>query len=112
MMINVPVNNIDSFAMQPLDINYDQSLDTLFLFETPQAPGISVDVKGEFYLRVDYLTHRAIGAEIENFQRVFLRKHSDIRPIWREYVRSLPDPPANLVAEFKARLFQILRAYL
>jgi uncharacterized protein YuzE len=66
--------------------HYDKRADTLYICreDYKDAPGASVDVEGEFWLRIDPKTNQVIGFEIEDFVSIFLQKNPELERVWRQ----------------------------
>ena len=65
-----------------LVISYNDAADTLYVhFFTRGEPAVSVDVNEFLYLRVDEITHRVVGLQIEGFLGYVVRKHPDWLPL-------------------------------
>ncbi|MBI3743652.1 MAG: DUF2283 domain-containing protein [Chloroflexi bacterium] len=62
--------------------SYDRPRDTLFIFVEPKRPAVSFDVAGELWIRFDPNTGDVLGFEIEDFEKVFLVKHPELRVGW------------------------------
>ena len=63
---------------QTSDSEYNKETDILFIYSKKKTPAISIDCDGEYWLRVEPRTGEILGIEIEDFKRVFLKKHPEI----------------------------------
>jgi uncharacterized protein YuzE len=66
--------------------SYDKQFDTFFVSQAKPIPAVSVDWDGEFWIRVTS-NGDIVGIEIENFEKVFLAKHPEVRATWKEFKR-------------------------
>jgi len=86
-------------APRELTVRYDRRGDTLHLETAAAGAAVSVDVEGEFWLRMIPATRRVVGIEIEDFQRGFLIRHPDVAALWRTppslLARVRPPAPAE-----------------
>lgn len=78
-----------------LVLSYNDAADTLYVhfFERGQ-PAVSVDVNEFLYLRVDEITHRVVGLQIEGYLAYVVRKH----PAWLS-LADLAGIPADEIAK-------------
>jgi hypothetical protein len=72
-------------------VEYNKRLDILTLQSDEQVPAVSYDCNGLFWLRVVPDTGEIIGVEIEDFERVFLKK-------FQEFHKSQRNRPESYVA--------------
>ena len=68
---------------------YHQEEDTLFIRPVRTVPCVSYDWDGEFWIRVKPDTGEISGIEIENFEKIFMKKefmkmYPEIRQTWRK----------------------------
>jgi hypothetical protein len=63
---------------------YDSRRDTFFLRPQKAKPATSFDWDGEFWIRLDPVSHEIVGLEIENFESVFLKKHPEVANVWKQ----------------------------
>jgi uncharacterized protein YuzE len=70
---------------------YDKKSDTLLIQAHNSRPAVSVDCDGKYWVRVDPQTGEILGIEIEQFRRVFLKKHADLFKRQTAYVRPITD---------------------
>ncbi len=56
------------------EISYDRVADILMIY-WDNAPAISMDYGGDFWLRINPQTNMPVGIEIENFKSHFLKKY-------------------------------------
>jgi uncharacterized protein YuzE len=73
------------------ETKYDKAEDILFLHSKDDRPAISVDCDGEFWVRIDPHNGEILGIEIEDFKRVFLKKHPELVKKNAAYVRPIFD---------------------
>src|SRR5574341_835590 len=78
------------FIDSPRSGRYDRKRDVLFIAisGTERSPAASIDIAGEFWLRVTPDTSEIVGIEIEDFRRIFLAKNPEIARIWRQAART------------------------
>lgn len=83
-----------------LVLSYNDAADTLYVhfFERGQ-PAVSVDVNEFLYLRVDEITHRVVGLQIEGYLIYVVRKH----PEWLS-LADLAGIPQPLIDEARATI--------
>lgn len=83
-----------------LVLSYNDAADTLYIhfFERGQ-PAVSVDVNEFLYLRVDEITHRVVGLQIEGYLIYVVRKH----PEWLS-LADLAGIPQQLIDEARATI--------
>ena len=62
--------------------SYDKGRDVLFIHDTPKRPAVSLDVAGYVWIRFDPETGEVVGAEIEDFEKVFLVKFPEMAVGW------------------------------
>ena len=79
-------NNILNFKAE-----YNKRRDILFIYSERDRPAVSIDCDGEYWVRVDPLNGEILGIEIEDFKRVFLKKHPEISKDDAAYVRPIAD---------------------
>lgn len=63
---------------------YHDDEDVLFLRPDTPQPATSFDLEGELWIRVNPETGEIVGLEIEDFERIFLKKHPEIAQAWAE----------------------------
>ena len=63
---------------------YYQDEDTLFIRPEKPRPATSIDWDGEIWVRVDIETGEIVGLEIDDFEKVFLKKHPDLASAWKD----------------------------
>ena len=80
------VNNILSFEAQ-----YNSKSDVFLMQSKEDRPAVSVDCDGEYWVRVDPETGEILGIEIEDFKRIFLKRHPTLLKQKTTYVRPLAD---------------------
>jgi hypothetical protein len=61
-----------------LVLSYNDAADTLYVsFFQRGQPAVSLDVNEFLYLRVDEITHRVVGLQIEGYLTYVVRKHPE-----------------------------------
>lgn len=68
---------LSGFFARGVRLDYDRSLDTLFLEQRPEAPAVSWESREGWVLRID-ADGEIVGIEIQNFRRLFLPKYPDV----------------------------------
>lgn len=63
---------------------YHNDEDVLFLRPDTPQPATSFDLEGELWIRVNPGTGEIVGLEIEDFEKIFLKKHPEIAQAWAE----------------------------
>ena len=99
----------DIFARSKLASLYDAKRVVLFIFATgasKRRPAIAIDVDGQFWIRQHPSTGEIDDVEIEDFERVFLDKHDQLRPAWQSAKKG-QDREANRL--FISQLTALLR---
>jgi uncharacterized protein YuzE len=90
---------------------YDKEDDVLFVSVGAPRAAISVDIDGEFWIRIDPVSGEVHGFEFEDFENVFLKRHPDVAVAWRELNKPKEvAPPAKaswitILLEFIAKAF-------
>ena len=67
---------------EKLQIIYDKLGDILIVHLGPSGPASSLDVDGEYWLRMNPASREVYGIEIEGFEAGYLRRHPDIAELW------------------------------
>lgn len=75
------------------DVTYDKRSDTWFACSKDNRPAVSVDWANEMWIRIDPKTGEIIGIEIENFAKIFLKRHPEISKSKSIYIK----PVAGMV---------------
>ena len=101
--INIDFNTIDN--LKHLLPSYDKKFDIFFILPVKSVPAVSVDWDGEFWIRVAS-NGEIVGIEVENFERVFLVKHTEVAAIWKEF------KPICLKNERKMRTPEVCESFL
>jgi hypothetical protein len=70
---------------------YNEKRDIFILYSEEERDAISMDCNGEFWVRVDPENGDILGLEIEDFERVFLKKHPEIKKEKTAYIRPIAD---------------------
>ena len=73
------------------DVNYDKTSDTLFVQSKEDRPAISIDCDGAYWIRIDPQTGEILGIEIENFKKLFIKKHAKAFNKIDTYARPVAD---------------------
>ena len=73
--------------------HYDKKTDTLLIQSKEARAAVSVDCDGEFWVRVDPKNGEILGIEVEDFKKVFLKKHAEMFKDDNLYVR----PVTNII---------------
>lgn len=68
--------------MLSYDCIYHDNEDVLFFCPANPKPATSFDWNGELWFRIDPQTEEIVGIEIENFEKVFIKKHPELAPVW------------------------------
>ena len=71
-------NNIKGYTF-----SFDRELDTLYWLSMPVETATSTDRDGVWY-RVNPETGKITGIEIEDFEKLFLKKHPELEPSWKQ----------------------------
>ncbi len=66
-----------------LRLDYDRKRDTLTVSVENPGPALSIDMGDGMWMRFVPATREVVGFEIEDYERVFLRKHPAIADAWR-----------------------------
>ncbi len=74
-------NNILKFKDE-----YNSKRDILLIYSEEDRPAVSIDCNGEYWIRVDPQNGEIVGIEIEDFKKVFLKKHPGITKMNTSYV--------------------------
>jgi uncharacterized protein YuzE len=91
--------NLDRFGIDwntgdnilDFDVFYDEKSDILSMQSKENRSAVSVDLSGEFWVRIDPQTGEIIGLEIEDFKNIFLKKHPEIAKSKNTYARPIAD---------------------
>lgn len=84
---DLPEAQMDRFESETdFVIAYDEEHDILSLLRASVAklPAVSLDVNGEFWLRMDPDTGEVFGVEIEDFEAYFVKQHPEVAQSWDE----------------------------
>lgn len=75
-----------SFTESELVGNYDRKRDVLYICQrsAQHEPAVSLDIDGDFWLRIDPKTGDVVGIEIEDFRTIFLEKFPEVAHIWKQ----------------------------
>ena len=89
-------------------MDYDAETDMLYVRRI-SAPAVSVSIDGELWLRVSPDSGEVYGFEIEAFEEDFLKRHHDLRTLWkplkdRGTFRGLPPEAVEMVRHIWALL--------
>lgn len=103
------VDNISSFISK-----YDKEADTLFIQPKEPLPAVSIDLDGDFWVRMNPDNGDIVGIEIEDYKELFSKKYSLLRghsvtsPIVKAFVIDLlklgpkPFSREDFIADLKA----------
>ena len=103
----------NAFIQADITGDYDRKRDVLYICKVSaeDKPAVSVDVSGEFWLRVDPETSEIVGIEIEDFKAIFLEKHPEVARPWHQAERGIrprperKSPVLTLIVEFLKEIF-------
>jgi uncharacterized protein YuzE len=70
---------------------YDAKLDVLYAHSKDNRPAVSIDCDGEFWIRVDSNTGEIFGIEIEDFKKIFLKKHPLAKKSEDAYIKPITE---------------------
>jgi hypothetical protein len=70
---------------------YNKKRDIFFAYSTEERDAVSIDCNGEFWVRIDPENGEILGIEIEDFKKVFLKKHPEIIQGKTSYIRPIAD---------------------
>jgi hypothetical protein len=85
-IVNRQENTIDFDTFDNIKgytFSFDRELDTLYWLSMPVQAATSIDRDGVWY-RVTPQTGKITGIEIEDFESVFLKKHPELEPSWKQ----------------------------
>lgn len=71
--------------------DYNEKRDIFIAYCEDEREVISIDCDGEFWVRIDPQNGEILGVEIEDFKRVFLKKHPQILKGKSSYIRPIAD---------------------
>ena len=83
-MMELPALKWNQEILGDFTHSYDKQRDTLFAYQSPKRPAVSLDVGGHLWIRFDPETSEVVGLEIENFEQVFLVKYPELRIGWEK----------------------------
>ncbi len=87
----------------------DRELDTLSWLSIPVQAATSIDQDGVWY-RVTPQTGKITGIEIEDFESVFLKKHPELEPSWKQVRKTIIKDKADAsTITFGSILFSFLQ---
>lgn len=66
-----------------LHFEYDKKRDTLTLSVENPGPAVSIDLGDGLWMRFVPATREVVGFEIEEYERIFLRRYPDLAASWR-----------------------------
>jgi hypothetical protein len=70
---------------------YNKKRDIFIAFSEEERDAVSINCKGEFWVRIDPQNGEILGLEIEDFKRIFLKKHPEIKTGKTTYIRPIAD---------------------
>jgi hypothetical protein len=66
--------------------SYDRKLDTLFIdLEAPKGPKATYYIEDGVNIVFDPMTNEVVGFHVDDWQLIFLRRHSNLRWSWYRY---------------------------
>ena len=74
----------ESMDLSKLDIEYDRQSDVFYFRLSAVHDWVAEDFNGEFFVLRDVETGNVVGFLVEDFEKVFLRKHPELENAWRE----------------------------
>ena len=93
-------------------LSYDGKWDVLFIREEPKQAAVSLPVGQDAWLRYNPQTLEIVGAEVEDFEKVFLVRHPNLKADWKQikpYVtKHRPSVGDDLVEQIAALIHQVL----
>jgi len=87
----IPINWETRGNILKFEVEYNEKRDLFFAYSTEERDAVSVDCHGEFWLRIDPQNGEILGIEIEDFKKIFLKKHPDICKGKSSYIRPIAD---------------------
>jgi len=107
----IDINTFDNCVN--FQISYDKELDTLYWSDKPVQPATSVDWDGELWFRVIPENGRITAIEIEDYERVFLKKHPELEPPWNQVKKKVANNKGDAsVSTFGSILFSFIKGWL
>jgi hypothetical protein len=99
-----------------LEAKYNRRSDTLLIRRSAslEKSALSLDVRGEYLLRVDPETYEVLGIEIEDFVNHFIPTHPEFRLALEQAHEKLSGKHAlqpSLVSYIVERLLELFRAH-
>jgi hypothetical protein len=83
--------NVKSFVPK-----YLTDVDTFILRPSGKSiPAVSIDIEGEWYLRINPDTGEIVGVEIEDFEKYFIKKYPEFGVIWKQAKKSVGKSNCN-----------------
>ena len=108
----IPVPKLESFNPAVAKSAYDSGGDILRVSCNVNKAATSVDLDGEVWLRIDPVNGDVLGFEIEDFEAVFLKKHPEVAPMWKEIKQLMKRKDAVQQRQlFIARLLKTLSTF-
>jgi len=86
-----PINWNTKKNVLQFDVHYNEKTDTLLAQGKIPIPAVSVDCGGEYWIRINPETGEIVGVEIEQFKRVFLKKHKKLFKEETTFIRPIAD---------------------
>jgi hypothetical protein len=80
---------------------YHDKEDTLFIRPEPPPNATAFDWNGEMWIKLDPQTEVFLGIEIENFEKIFLKKHPELALAWKQF-----KPFCRRKAKFDQRMWE------
>ena len=107
----IDINTLDNCIN--FQISYDKELDTLYLSDQPVQPATSIDWDGELWFRVIPENGKITAIEIEDYELVFLKKHPELDPPWRQVKKKITNNKVDAsVSTFGSILLSFLKSQL
>lgn len=72
-------------------VDYNKKRDIFIAYSEEERDAISIECDSQFWVRIDPNTGEILGIEIEDFERVFLKKHPEIKTGKTSYIRPIAD---------------------
>ncbi len=92
--------------------SYDKKWDVLYVRQEPKQPAVSLPGANGVWFRYDPDTLKVVGIEIEDFEKVFLQIHPDLRPVWRQAKNHVTRPRAASIDELAEQVANLVKKVL
>jgi uncharacterized protein YuzE len=90
-MSNAQINWSTRNNLLKCKVDYNEKRDIFIAYSEDEREVISIDCDGEYWVRIDPKNGEILGIEIEDFRRVFLKKHPQIGKEKSAYIRPITD---------------------